>query len=523
MGAVLGVSVLAPASGDPQDALLDELVAFMTRETPSVQHVLDAAVPHLHAAAGLTAATVFELDSETGLFNPTARCGPAGSRDLLTAGKVLRMAAGAAPLIDGTRMAIRLRIGGQTAGVLLLTGTNLAALRPGTLAPLALHFATTLQALTAEKQRQFVTHVSTTIRHLFEDGMAATSIEAAGRALACAAAAGFRTEFGAVFLVDPEGLIRYVHSVGLPADIDAMDSLVGKPAGDSPVWRSVGDGKPTLAADASKVSAMSGGLIEIMGLRSFIAIPMMSAQGPVGLILCGDASATREWTSRDRILAGQLSVEGTLIVDSAGMRQAAQAHVAELSHQAYHDSLTGLPNRSFLLERASSAVREATVDETRVALMLLDLNRFKQVNDSSGHQAGDALLQQVSKRLQGVVRGHDVVSRLGGDEFAILLTRDPDEAVASRVATRICERLREPFVIDGELVRIGGSVGYALFPEDATSYEGLMRQADEAMYEAKRDLKESGGGWRRAHRRAPNHQGLEQARDRSATKAAEHP
>jgi diguanylate cyclase (GGDEF)-like protein len=500
VGAVLGVSVLAPASGDVQDALLAELVAFMTKDTPSAQHVLDLAEPHLREACGLTAATVFDLDSETGLLNPVARLGKAGSRDLLTAGKVFRQPAGAAPVVDGTRMAIRLRIGGQTVGVLLLTATDLAALRPGTLAPLALHFATTLQALAAEKQRQFVTHVSTTIRRLFEDGMGATSVEAAGRALASAAAAGFRTEFGAVFLVDGEGLIRYVHSVGLPVDDGALAGLVGRQSDQSPVWRAAAaDGRPILTPDASKAKVMKGGLVELMGLRSFVAIPMMSAQGPVGLILCGDASATREWTSRDRIFAEQLSVEGTVIVDSAGMRQAAQAHVAELSHQAYHDSLTGLPNRSFLLERASGAVREATEDESRVALMLLDLDGFKQVNDSAGHQAGDALLQQVSRRLQGVVRAHDVVARLGGDEFAILLTRDPDQDVADGVATRICERLREPFVIDGELVRIGGSVGYAMFPEDATTYEALMRQADEAMYEAKRDLKARGGGSRRAH------------------------
>jgi diguanylate cyclase (GGDEF)-like protein len=133
-----------------------------------------------------------------------------------------------------------------------------------------------------------------------------------------------------------------------------------------------------------------------------------------------------------------------------------------------------------------------------VALMLLDLNGFKQVNDTNGHQAGDVLLQQVAKRLLGAVRDDDVVSRLGGDEFAILLTRDPDEAAATAVAGRICERLRQPFTIDGEQVQIGGSVGIALFPDDATDYDALMRGADAAMYEAKRDTKQHGGGSRRA-------------------------
>jgi len=130
--------------------------------------------------------------------------------------------------------------------------------------------------------------------------------------------------------------------------------------------------------------------------------------------------------------------------------------------------------------------------------MLLDLNGFKQVNDTAGHQAGDTLLQQVSKRLLGSVRDDDVVSRLGGDEFAILLTRNPDEAGTAKVAGRICDRLREPFTIDGEVVQIGGSVGIALYPDDAPDYDELMKAADEAMYEAKRDTKVHGGGFRRA-------------------------
>jgi diguanylate cyclase (GGDEF)-like protein len=178
------------------------------------------------------------------------------------------------------------------------------------------------------------------------------------------------------------------------------------------------------------------------------------------------------------------------------MRQAAQAHVAELSHQAFHDSLTGLPNRSHLLGRAEDAVRQAAETGTRVALLLLDLNDFKQVNDTAGHEAGDLLLQRVAQRLLGSVRDNDVVARLGGDEFAIVLTRNPDATAAGHVAERIVERLRGPFRIDGRQVQVGGSVGIALFPDDAGEYAALMRAADAAMYDAKRDTKQDGGGYR---------------------------
>jgi len=499
VGATIGVPVGPDAAGNPQDALLVDLVTFMTKDTPSVQHVLERAEPYLAAAAGLTAATVFELDSETGLLNSTARLGPPGGRDMLTAGKVFRMAAGAPPLVDGERMAIRLRIGGQTVGVLLLTGTDLTTLRPEVLSPVALHFATTLQGLAAEKQRQFVSHVSSTIRRLFEHGMAATSVEAAGRVLATATAEAFRTEYAALYLIDANGLIRYVHGVGLPdGDARLTENLIGKAAAESPVWRSIESGTPALVGDSSTAQVRLGGLVQTMGLKSYLALPLLSGQGAVGMIMCGHPGSTREWTRGDRTLAEQLSLEATLIVDGAEMRQAAQAHVAQLSHQAFHDSLTGLPNRSHLLDRAEEAVEQALATGARTALLLLDLNGFKQVNDTAGHQAGDTLLQHVAQRLLATVRSDDVVARLGGDEFAILLNRDPDGDVAERVAGRICERLKEPFQIDGEQVEIGGSIGIALFPEDATDYDALMRGADAAMYVAKRDTKRDGGGFRRA-------------------------
>ncbi|GAB2566674.1 hypothetical protein Aab01nite_46020 [Paractinoplanes abujensis] len=511
----MSVSTSAAAAGavlgaDPQDALLTDLVAVMTKDTPSVRHVLELAEPHLREAAGLTAATVFELDTETGM-NVTARVGPAGSRDLFTAGKVLRQAAGAKPTVSGEQMTVRLRIGGSTVGVLLLTGSDLGALRPDLLAALALHFATTLQALAAERQRQFLAHSSATIRQLFEAGMVATSVEAAARILAASAVGGFRAEHGAVYLTDAQGMIRYVHTINPPGGHDDLHEHVGRSTAESPVWQTVKGGQASLVSDAAVVPVTPGGLVQLMSLKAYVALPLMSAQGPIGMIVVGDSAASRSWNSQDRILAEQLSVEGALILDSAGMRQAAQAHVAQLSHQAFHDSLTGLPNRTHLIEQAEIAVHDAEATRGRVALMMLDLNGFKQVNDTAGHQAGDVLLQQVAKRVLGAVRDNDVVARLGGDEFAILLNHDPDDAVASAVAARICERLRQPFTIEGQEVTVGGSVGIALYPDDATDYEALMKAADAAMYEAKRDTKHLGGGYRRSSGEDPGHGHADQA------------
>jgi diguanylate cyclase (GGDEF)-like protein len=482
---------------DRQGLILAELVAFMTKDTPSVQHVLDLTAPHLTEIAGLTAATVFELDSETGQMTVSAQVGEPGKRDRLVAGKVFRAPAGGKPVINGEQMAIRLRIGGQTVGILLLTGTALAELQLDTISTMALHFATTLQGLAAEKQRQFVAHSSATIRELFEQGMPAGDVRTAAELLARSCATAFRTEHAAMHLIDGEGRIRYVHGVGFSDDVrrEMTANLLGQAAADSPVWRgSAEKGEPMLVSDAATVKVRTGGLAQTIGVKSFIAMPLMSAQGPVGMVMCGDSSGTRDWSAQDRILAQQLAVEGTLIMDSARMRQAAEVHMNELTRQAFHDSLTGLPNRKLLLDQAETAVEIAGATGTRVALLLLDLNGFKQVNDTVGHHAGDVLLQLVGKRLQGVVRRPDLVARLGGDEFSVLLTGSPDEKAAIEVGDRICERLREPFDIEGEPVRIGASIGVAMFPEHGTEVAELMREADTYMYQAKR----GGGGVRLA-------------------------
>ncbi|WP_436529948.1 diguanylate cyclase domain-containing protein [Actinoplanes sp. HUAS TT8] len=480
---------------DRQVLLLAELVGFMTKDTPSVQHVLDLMTPHLREIAGLTAATVFELDSESGMMAATAQFGEPGRRDQMVAGKVFRAAAGGPPVVSGQQMAIRLRIGGQTVGVLLLTGDALAELRLDTISTVALHFATTLQGLFAEKARQFVAHTSSTIQELFEKGMTAGSVEEAAELLTHSCATAFRTEHASLHLIDGDGRIRYVYGVGCPDErLDQLrTNLIGKSAIESPIWRNtVESGEPMLISNVATAKTRPGGMAQTLELASFIAMPLMTGFGPAGMVMCGDSSGAREWSARDRILAQQLAAEGALIMDSARMREANRQHMQELTRQAFHDSLTGLPNRKHLLDRGEEAVEIAMATGTRMGLLMLDLNGFKQVNDTIGHHAGDVLLQLVGKRLSGLIRHPDMVARLGGDEFSVLVTANPDDEAAVGVGERICELLREPFEIDGREVRIGASIGVALFPRHAIEFGTLMKDADAAMYQAKR----GGGGVR---------------------------
>jgi diguanylate cyclase (GGDEF)-like protein len=157
-----------------------------------------------------------------------------------------------------------------------------------------------------------------------------------------------------------------------------------------------------------------------------------------------------------------------------------------MTHLAHHDPLTGLPNRRWLLERLREALRDADAAQRRVALLFIDLDGFKAVNDTHGHAIGDALLRAVAQRLRGRVRAGDTVCRLAGDEFVVLLPSIADREAASDVAALLRAALARPFALRGRVLRVGFSGGIAVAPEDGTRAEVLLERADAAMYEAKR-------------------------------------
>ncbi|MDQ3757461.1 MAG: EAL domain-containing protein, partial [Actinomycetota bacterium] len=164
-------------------------------------------------------------------------------------------------------------------------------------------------------------------------------------------------------------------------------------------------------------------------------------------------------------------------------------------HQALHDALTNLPNRRLFRDRVNQAVLLARRTDVPVAVMILDLDRFKEVNDTLGHHIGDLLLQQVAARLQSTLREGDTIARLGGDEFAVLLPTVAGEAAAVQVAEKIDKVLDEPFTLKGWTFDIDASIGIALFPEHGQSVDSLLQRADVAMYVAK----ENRGGYELYH------------------------
>ena len=158
---------------------------------------------------------------------------------------------------------------------------------------------------------------------------------------------------------------------------------------------------------------------------------------------------------------------------------------AELHHLAHYDSLTGIPNRKMLSDRLQQACQEAERDGSCVALLFVDIDRFKQVNDSLGHSAGDAVLRTVVERLKATARRADTVARLSGDEFVILMERLSGPADVDAVAQRVVVSMREPIELLGHSLVVTVSIGSAIYPADDTRSSALLGKADAAMYEAK--------------------------------------
>lgn len=158
-----------------------------------------------------------------------------------------------------------------------------------------------------------------------------------------------------------------------------------------------------------------------------------------------------------------------------------------IRHMAQHDALTGLPNRALLHDRLDQALVQARRHNHQVAVMFLDLDRFKSINDTLGHEVGDSLLREVARRLRGAVRAADTVGRLGGDEFVVVLHEVADADAAAHVAEKILAAFAQPVLIGPHALCAATSIGIALYPAHGDESHALVRAADMAMYLAKRD------------------------------------
>jgi diguanylate cyclase (GGDEF)-like protein/PAS domain S-box-containing protein len=265
------------------------------------------------------------------------------------------------------------------------------------------------------------------------------------------------------------------------------------------------DGILLLDAESGRISDINASLVNMLGYRRehFLDRKLCDVHPFAGIPACRNGLAelqTSEFVCFDHwLLQAQdgspvdvefvgnvYQVDGARIVqcnlrDITGRKQAE----ARIRHMALHDALTGLPNRILLQDRLTQAIALARRNHARVAVLMLDLDQFKQVNDSLGHHIGDDLLEGVSARLKACIRDSDVVARLGGDEFVIALPAVGGKQDIEVVAQKLLATLLNPFQIEGHEIQISGSIGISQYPEDGDNPGILLRAADTAMYAAK--------------------------------------
>ncbi|MCP1374795.1 sensor domain-containing protein [Dyella lutea] len=212
---------------------------------------------------------------------------------------------------------------------------------------------------------------------------------------------------------------------------------------------------------------------------AWLGVPLIAPRGVIGALVVQSYSGEVTYGENDLQLLQFVSTQVAAAIERKQIQ-------AQLNHLALYDHLTDLPNRTLLRDRLANALSLARREVGRVAMLFLDLDRFKDINDQQGHGAGDQLLQEVARRLTGCVRESDTVARLSGDEFAVLLPRIERHEDALRVAEKLRRAMHLPFAMKGGSVRVSASIGIALYPDHGESEDALLRLADDAMYAAKR-------------------------------------
>jgi len=244
------------------------------------------------------------------------------------------------------------------------------------------------------------------------------------------------------------------------------------------------DSGETLLLSRDNRGCLSAAMAELVGEhgQSWLGVPLKSSAGIFGALVVQSYDDAATYSQKDGELLQFVSTQIAAAIERKQL-------LDRLQTMALYDQLTQLPNRELFHDRIQSALARARRRQGLLALLYLDLDRFKEVNDSRGHEAGDKLLQQVARRLLACVRESDTVARFGGDEFVILLENIRSRHDPAVVTDKIRAALSQPFVVNGHPVWIVPSIGCALFPDHGDDEKALLRCADEAMYRIKRSAR----------------------------------
>jgi diguanylate cyclase (GGDEF)-like protein len=243
------------------------------------------------------------------------------------------------------------------------------------------------------------------------------------------------------------------------------------------LWGWVLNNRQSLLTNAPSSDSRSIGIPPgHIAINNFLSAPAMTDRELVGQVAL--ANSSRSYDEQDFAFVERLATLYAVAVQRIRMENT-------ISRLAYHDSLTGLPNRTLFNDRVTMAISRANRYRQRIALMLLDMDRFKDINDTLGHDAGDQLLRDFSNRMVSILRKTDTVSRIGGDEFLILLPEVIDAEYVDIVAQKILEAARKPYMFHDREVMVTVSIGIAIYPEDGEDVDILIKHADSDMYQVK--------------------------------------
>lgn len=212
---------------------------------------------------------------------------------------------------------------------------------------------------------------------------------------------------------------------------------------------------------------------------NWLGVPMTSGDRLLGALVIETREQRSSYDQGDQDLLQFVATQVATVVD----RKRAEERLRFLAH---HDGLTGLTNRALFYDRLETALRSANRQENRIALLFLDLDGFKEINDTRGHETGDRILVEVARRLEDGTRDTDTVARMGGDEFTVLLTNIGDRSAVETAVSKLRELLALPVDLGGESIRINCSIGIAVYPEDGSTAGELLGRADTRMYAGKR-------------------------------------
>jgi diguanylate cyclase (GGDEF)-like protein len=285
-------------------------------------------------------------------------------------------------------------------------------------------------------------------------------------------------------LIDEQepGIMVLVSSVGMTSELLAQ--FARAPVGTGIAGRAIVEDRLCMEEDYREAHGTLGAFAD-NGVRAAMAAPVHLGGGAVGSLAVASRHEGRTYSEAERNILVGFADHAGLALNDARTVQAMDKALNDATHQAMHDELTGLPNRACFFDRTDQALRQASRDGARTAVLLFDLDRFKEINDTLGHKYGDRVLCEVGPRMRPGLRAADTLARLGGDEFCVLLPDVGCLAAAVEVAERLRGLLEEPFEVDGMTLVVEASCGIAIAPGDGNSSDLLLQRADVAMYLAK--------------------------------------